>query len=172
MTLLPFGPSFFRLAFAVTWSESVQAQTLPEPVGEIILTVTGQITQTNASGAARFDHTMLAALGPVSFDTTTIWTDGVQTFTGIPLAVIVAHVGAQGATIAATALNDYRVEIPMSDAVEGGPILAYSQNGDPLSARDKGPIWLIYPYDSNSAYRSDVVYARSIWQLDRMDITP
>ena len=73
-------------------------------------------------------------------------------------------------TLRATAINDYTVEIPVSDAVEGGPIIAYSVDGKPMSVRDKGPLWVIYPYDSGAQYRSEVIYSRSIWQLDRIEV--
>jgi hypothetical protein len=56
----------------------------------------------------------------------------------------------------------------MSDAVEGGPIVAYLMNGEEMSIRDKGPLWVIYPYDSDADFRSEVVFTRSIWQLDRL----
>ena len=57
-----------------------------------------------------------------------------------------------------------------SDAVEEGPIVAYEMDGKLMSRRDKGPLWLIYPYSSNAEYRTEVIYSRSIWQLDRMAI--
>jgi hypothetical protein len=38
-----------------------------------------------------------------------------------------------------------------------------------MSVRDKGPLWVIYPYDSDD-YRSEVIYSRSIWQLDRLEV--
>ena len=68
------------------------------------------------------------------------------------------------------ALNDYAVDIPVADAVEGGPIVAYEIDGKALPIRNRGPLWIVYPYDARADYRSEVVYARSIWQLDRLDI--
>jgi hypothetical protein len=38
-------------------------------------------------------------------------------------------------------------------------------NGAPLSRREKGPYWLVYPYDSDPIFQSETVYTRSIWQL-------
>lgn len=148
------------------------ADPLPAPTGDVILTVSGAIDVTNTEGAAALDLDMLRAMSPVTVETTTIWTDGVQTFTGVPLNVLLDRLGANGTIIAASALNDYTVEIPASDAVDGGPILAYEANGTPLSVRDKGPLWIIYPYDSNSAYQAEVIYSRSIWQLARLDVRP
>lgn len=145
------------------------ADPLPEPQGPVILTVTGGISITNSADGAQFDLAMLESLAPVEFETSTIWTEGAQVFRGVPLERLIEAVGAEGSVIAASALNDYMVEIPFSDAVEGGPILAFEQNGKVLSVRDKGPLWLVYPYDSVSAYQSEVIYARSIWQVKRME---
>jgi len=145
------------------------ADVLPSPRGPVVLTVAGEIGVTNAAEGAVFDLEMLEAMDPVAFETTTIWTDGPQVFRGVPLARLVSELGAQGSVILASALNDYTVEIPLADAVEGGPILAFEQNGRRLSVRDKGPIWLVYPYDSRTEYQTEVVYARSIWQVARME---
>ena len=39
-----------------------------------------------------------------------------------------------------------------------------------MTLRDKGPLWLVYPYDADTAYQSEVIYARSVWQLDRIEV--
>ena len=143
---------------------------LPAPEGEVVLTVTGDIAVTNEGDAAVFDVAMLEAMDPVTIETTTIWTDGVQTFTGVPLARLMEAVGAEGESLSATAINDYAVQIPSEDWVEDGPIVAYLANGEPMSVRTKGPLWIVYPYDDVAAYRSEVIYARSIWQLDRIAV--
>lgn len=148
----------------------VQAQDLPEPTGQVLLTVTGNITRTNGDGAARLDREMLRGIGMTEVVTDTIWTAGEPAFTGVELKDLMDYLGAEGTSVSATAINDYAVTIPMSDAVEGGPILAYALDGKAMSRRDKGPLWVIYPYASSIAYRTEVIYARSIWQLDRMSV--
>lgn len=146
------------------------AEDLPQPTGEIILTVTGDIAATNDGESAVFDVEMLRNMGEVSFSTSTPWTDGVQEYTGIPLHALTKALGVTEGSIKATAINDYAIDIPVSDAVEGGPILAYMQDGKPMSVRDKGPLWLIYPYDLNEDYQAELIYSRSIWQLVRLDV--
>ena len=146
------------------------AKDLPTPKGEVILTVTGDIGAKNQGDSAIFDVDMLRQMGEVTFATSTPWTDGVQEFTGIPLNVLTKELGVTEGTIKATAINDYAIEIPLSDAVEGGPILAYMQNGKPMSVRDKGPIWVVYPYDLDQDYQAELIYSRSIWQLVRLDV--
>ncbi len=150
---------------------AVVAQDLGAPTGEVLMTITGAIERKNAGESAQFDLAMLEAMDPVTITTSTIWTDGVQEFRGVPLVRLMQEVGAQGSMIAASALNDYTVQIPMEDAVEGGAVLAFEANGEGLSVRDKGPLWVIYPYDSSKDYQSEVVYARSIWQVAKMEVT-
>lgn len=152
-------------------SSPVVAEGLSKPEGDIILTVSGAITQTNAEGLAQFDLAMLQSLGEETIVTSTIWTEGEQTFQGVSLRVLLDAVGVKAGTLRAVAINDYAVDIPTSDAVQGGPILAYKRNDDFMSLRDKGPLWVVYPYDSNADYRTEVVYSRSIWQLDRIKVT-
>jgi len=145
------------------------AEGLPAPSGDVILTVTGAGV-TNMGGAAALDLAMLEEMGGTEIETSTIWTEGKQTFEGVPLEALIDRLEIEGETLSAVAINDYAVEIPTSDAVEGGPIIAYKMNGNPMSVRDKGPLWVIYPYDSDPAYQTEVIYSRSIWQLDRLDV--
>lgn len=160
-----------RLALVATFlAAPVAAQDLAAPTGEIILTVSGDIAVRNQDDSAVFDLEMLRALGEVSFATTTPWTDGVQEFTGVSLAALVKALGVTEGSIKATAINDYAIDIPVADAVEGGPILAYMQNGEAMPVREKGPLWLVYPYDLNEAYQAEVIFSRSIWQLVRLDV--
>lgn len=146
---------------------------LAPPQDEVLLTVSGAIAETNTeAGEAVFDRAMLEALDPVLIETSTIWTDGVQRFRGVPLVTLLDRLGAEGTILRALALNDYAIEIPVSDAVAGGPIIAFERGGEPMSVRDKGPLWVIYPYDAVPEYKSERIYARSIWQLVSIEVLP
>jgi hypothetical protein len=157
------------LAATIMAGQLALAEELSQPQGDVILTISGAVLSRNSADGAEFDLEMLRALDSTEIKTTTIWTDGTQLFEGVALDVLVKRLGIEGGTLRATAINDYSVEIPVSDAVAGGPIIAYALNGEAMSIRDKGPLWIIYPYDSSSEYRSEVVYSRSIWQLDRIE---
>lgn len=146
------------------------ADTLPAPTGPVLLTISGAIQHHNAKDQAQFDLDMLRALEARDVTTTTIWTEGELQFTGVSLDVLLDHVGAEGSMIEARAINDYAVEIPVTDATPEGALLAYEIDGTPMSRREKGPLWIVYPYDASADYRSEVIYSRSIWQVDRMEI--
>lgn len=132
--------------------------------GETVLTVLG------LGEPLTYDRDALSEMESATFKTSTIWTEGEQEFTGVPLVAFLEAIGVSEGDLKATAINDYAVEVPVSDAVESGPIIAYSLNGEEMSVRDKGPLWIVYPYDSNEEYQSEVIYSRSIWQLDRIEV--
>lgn len=157
------------IAFVALSAAPLWAQELATPKGDVILTVSGLIDTTNGDATARFDLEMLEDLDDTTIETSTIWTEGKHTFQGVSLAVLAKRLGISGANLRAVAVNDYVVEVPMSDAVENGPIIAYKMDGETMSVRDKGPLWLVYPYDSSAEYRTEVIYSRSIWQLDRIE---
>jgi hypothetical protein len=155
-------------ALAVLLAAPLAAQDLPAPEGEPMLTITGKISQTNDGEAAVFDLAMLEAMETVTFTTTTIWTDGPQEFTGVPLGVLMEAVGAEGDTIKATAINDYAVDITREDWSVEGPIVAYRNHGELMAVRHKGPLWVVWPFDMNADFQTEQIYSKSIWQLDRI----
>lgn len=158
-------------AVAITAASAVTAfsDSLAAPAGEVLLTVSGKVMKTNADQTAKLDLEMLEVMDATSIETSTIWTEGTQVFQGVSLKALVEELGIEGTILRASAINDYTVEVPMSDAVEGGALIAYRLNGETMSVRDKGPLWIIYPYDSDADYRTEVIYSRSIWQLDRIE---
>ena len=137
-----------------------------DPGESILLTV----TDPGLDSVRTYDREALMTLDETTFETSTIWTEGLHSFTGIELADLTEALGVTDGTLLATAINEYSVEIPVSDAVEDGPIIAYLMDGEQMSVRDKGPLWLVYPYDSDADYRTEVIYSRSIWQLDRIQV--
>lgn len=165
---------FARLALAIVFCGAVAAtalaQSLPKPEGDVILTVSGNIDNTNVGDEAAFDLAMLEALPATEFETETLWTDGTHTFRGVTLGALMDAVGADGSLIRAVALNDYAAELPMSDASDGSALIAYHIDGKTMSVREKGPLWVVYPFSSDAKYRKELIYSRSIWQLSKIEV--
>lgn len=156
---------------AMTLAATAQpAKPLGPPVEEPILTIAGAISVTNRDGAAVFDRAMLAALPTVEFETSTIWTDGPHVYRGAPLRAVLERVGAHGTAVRAVALNDYAATIPLDEVEADAPILAYEIDGAAIAVRDRGPIWILYPFDAEPKWRTEVAYSRSVWQLTRLDV--
>lgn len=146
------------------------AQALERPKGRVILTVSGRIGIRNAEKTAEFDMDMLAALPQHTFSTKTPWYPEAHQFTGPLLRDVLAAVGAQGKNLRAIALNDYKVDLPVGDALKFNLVLARLMDDKPMPVRDKGPLFLIYPFDADETLRNERYYSRSAWQLKALDV--
>lgn len=146
------------------------AWALDKPAGKVVLSVTGKVGQANAEGRADFDMAMLAALPQKSFSTNTPWYKTPKKFTGPLLRDVLAAAGAKGTTLVAVALNDYKSEIPFDDAQRFDMVLARLLDDQPMPTREKGPLFIVYPYDSSAELRSERYYSRSAWQLRTLEV--
>ncbi len=148
---------------------ALPALALDAPKERPILAVSGKIGVKNAGDVARFDMKMLEALPQQTFTPRTPWFDKPVKFTGPLLADVLAAVKANGQTISAVAINDYKISIPMGD-LQHKPIVARLLDDKPMPVREKGPLFVVYPFDSSAELRSSTYYERSIWQLKALDI--
>ena len=158
------------LLLGLVVATQVWAGELPKPAGKVLLTLSGNIQNTNEDGKAVFDIASLEKLGMVSFQTTSPWYNGRPTFTGVPLQKLMDYVGAKGSIVKVTALNDYTTVIPLNDFKKYNVILALKINGEYMRIRDKGPLFVVYPYDSLPELNNQIFYSRSAWQVSKMMI--
>lgn len=146
------------------------ALALEVPTGDVVLTISGLIRHPNRGDAAVFDMTMLDRLAQHAFATRTPWFNQARKFSGPLLREVLATVGAQGSQLRAVALNDYRVDIPAGDARRYDVIVATRLDDQPMSVRDKGPLFIIYPFDGDAALRNALYYTRCAWQLRAIEV--
>lgn len=149
---------------------AANAGQLDVPAGDVVLTVAGNVANTNADGAAGFDLAMLEALAGRSATMETPWTTGPTTFEGPLLAAVIEAAGGHGKRLLVKALNDYSAEIPIEDAIAYDTILALKMNGATMSVRDKGPLFLIYPFDKNPEIYNEKYFSRSVWQIREIEV--
>ena len=100
-----------------------------------------------------------------SFVTKTPWYPDPVQFEGVAMTRLMSAVSASGETVVATALNDYVTEIPIVDFSKFNVLLALKRNGEYMTARDKGPLFIVYPFDSEPTLHHQRYYSRSAWQL-------
>lgn len=165
-------PTIIRREFAVMTAAAIvtigrraRAQGLGQPTGKPILTVSGAITVHNRDDTAVFDRPMLEALGFSSFRTRTPWYNGPELFQGVLMEKLMQTVGARGDSVIASALNDYSTTIPISDFTRYGVLLAMKRDGKDMPISDKGPLFIVYPYDNSPALQNQTYYSRSAWQV-------
>jgi hypothetical protein len=154
--------------FAVFVLQLAQAQPVPKPAGPVVLTVSGAVSAPNEGDKVVFDAATLDAMPQRTLKTRTPWYPHAAEFSGPLLQDVLKRAGAKGSVLRITALNDYGVNVPFSDAADHGAILARRLDGKVLSIREKGPLFLIYPFDDKPELKRDEVYSRAIWQINRI----
>jgi hypothetical protein len=144
---------------------SGHARTPPaSPTGPVVLTV---------GKGATFDMATLARMKQHTIRTATPWYDRTREFTGPLLRDVLSAAGVPAdvrGMARFVALNDYRVEIPLEDAREHDVIVARLLDGQPMSVRQKGPLFVMYPFDDKPALRSAVNFGRCVWQLKAIEL--
>ena len=76
--MLKLRPLLGPLVFLLVTGSAYAGTELAQPQGEVLLTVTGSIGNTNQEGTAVFDLEMLQSLSAEEFHTATIWTVSVR----------------------------------------------------------------------------------------------
>jgi hypothetical protein len=131
----------------------------------VVLTIDGR------TGAPRhFSIADLEKLGTEEVRTSTPWHDGDAVFEGVPLSRLMEHVGASGDMAAVLALNNYRTEVPLEDFGRYGVILAMKRDGSYMPVSDKGPLFIVYPFDDFDELNSELYYSRAAWQVRTITI--
>ena len=145
-------------------------QALEPPTGVVLLTVGGRVRNANDGRRAQFDMPMIEALSQQTVVTRTPWFSKARRFTGPLLRDLLSAAGAQGTMLRLVALNDYQVDMPFDDAQRHDVIVARLLDDKPMSVRDKGPLFVIYPFDTRPELRSAIYYSRSAWQLRTIEV--
>ena len=158
------------LLCALSSVQAAEPAPLAAPKGKVVLTIKGKIEVKNRGNEAVLDMDMLSALPQHTFTTNTPWNKAPVKFTGPKLADVLKLVKAKGTSMKASAINDYHITIPMEDATRFDVVVARLINDQPIPVREKGPLFVIYPFDSSAELRSSTYYERSIWQLKSLQI--
>lgn len=153
-----------------SWALSGMALALEAPKGPVVLQLSGLIDEYNQGKVAALDMVTLKALPQKSFTTQTPWEKNPVSFSGPLLRDVLQLVKARGQHIRAVALNDYRVKLPVADALAHDVIVALQMNGQPIPVRTKGPLFVVYPFDASKELQHKTYYERSIWQLKAIEV--
>lgn len=125
-----------------------------------------------APGGARrtFDVDALEALGMHEFTTAGPWFPGRMPFAGPSLASVLAAVGTSGRDVRVTALNDYSAVVPASLLADGRAVLATRRRGERMSVAERGPAWVVFPYDDYPENQRPVLFPLSVWQVATLQV--
>jgi len=158
----------FIILILLSLTGSSIANELGTPKGEILLTISGNIEFTNSENGAEFDIEMLEQLGATTITTDSPWTDAATAFTGVEIGVLLKAVGAQSSAFRAIAADNYWYDVNEVDFDKYPVVLAYKRDDKYMSARNLGPLWIMYPFDDFPELLTEVNKASSVWQLNSL----
>jgi hypothetical protein len=161
---------FFLLCLLLIPNLLHAAGPLSEPKGDVILEIYGDLALTNVDGEAHFDRAMIEEL-----DTSTIVTSNhvlskPATYKGPVLGDLLNKLGAKGDSILVTALDDYTAELKRSVIEKYGVLLATHENDRMMTIDDRGPFFIVFPFDQYKELRKDLYYNMSVWQIKSIEI--
>lgn len=127
------------------------------------------LTVSNDDSSLEYDLAALQALPQVEYATKNAFIDGSSVFSGPLLRDVLSSSNLlDDEMVRMVAINDYEISFPISDALEFDVIIATQMDGAPMSVREKGPLWVMYPISSDPKLEDSIYKGRIIWQLEEI----
>lgn len=147
------------------------ADRLSKPENPIILSVTGKIDRFNAQDSLLLNREQVMLAGVVEYDVTDPFLQRPVRFRGVLMRDLLALAGVHqdAESLYITALNDYSVDVPISEVTDRPVLFALDQDGVPMTPDFRGPAMLVFPYD-HFPYEHLVYEALWIWQIASIEV--
>lgn len=180
----------FALPLCLTLLTSLPAMAeVPTPQGHVLITLGGNVTQTNLPARSGddgglfgfleieyergtgFDAAMLNALPQVEI-TIAYGPEGNKrdiAFSGPLLQDVMEISGASGATAKPMAMDGYQAEISWSNIETYTPILATHADGAPMGIGAYGPTMIVFPHSDDTEVQ-EAQSAQQVWALAFIEI--
>lgn len=155
----------------VTEAELDAGDPIPAPDGEPVVTVTGEIGTTNVDDSIQMDMDTLESVGLVDYTLTDPFEGGEVTFRGVLMSDLLDlwQVPDNATTLHMVALNDYSVDVPISDIRQYPVIFAVMQDGEYMPISTRGPAMLVYPY-GEFEFDRELYDNYWIWQIKSIEV--
>jgi len=141
------------------------------PTGDVILTINGDISQKNSGDALQFDLATLESIGLVEYDVDDPFVKKNIVYSGVLMSQLLKVAGAssEATTLTLTALDDYSVDMKISDVVKWPILVALKADGGYMPIDKNGPLISIIPY--NDFPELDHLTYDAVWVWSLSEIT-
>jgi hypothetical protein len=139
---------------------------IPLPKGERVLSISGLISNVNDDDETTLDVATLEKMSMVKLRVFEPFEKKEMVFEGVLMSELMKIIGADSSAteVHLTALDDYKIDLPMSVLKKADVLLATKADGNHMSIVDGGPTRIIFPPDSDMARNTDMW----IWNVDTM----
>ena len=140
---------------------------VPAPTGDVVLTIDGKISQTNAGDTLQFDMPTLESIGVVQYEVDDPFAKMKITYSGVLFSQIlkVAGVDSNATTLTLKALDDYATDMKILDANQWPVLVATQANGSYRPIDKNGPIISVWPFDDFPEIDHVTYDALWVWSL-------
>ncbi len=144
---------------------------IPAPTGDVILTVTGKIGTTNSNGAIKMDLATIESVGLVDYKVLDPFQKKDTVFRGPLMGNLLDlwQVAKDATKLHVVALNDYVVDVPMSEVRKYPVVFALQQDGQYMPVSTRGPAMLVFPYN-DFQFDQTVFNDYWAWQIKTIDV--
>jgi hypothetical protein len=144
---------------------------IPEPSGEVILTVTGNIGTTNADDSILMDQAMIEAAGQIEYTVTDPFENKDTLYRGPLVSDLLKlwQVPEDATILEVSALDDYTADVPIEDLKKYPVIFALQQDGLYMPVSTRGPAMLVYPYN-NFDFKQEIYNDYWVWQINSINV--
>ena len=146
---------------------------IPLPTGDVILSIYGNIGQTNDGDRLKFDIATLEKLGLVEYTIADPWQNHEEvTYTGVLMSDLLEYAGvSEGASnVRMVALDEYVVDLSVADIMKWPVLLATRTDGEYMDIENSGPTRIVFPFHSNPEIDEDTYKVLMIWNLRDIEI--
>ena len=139
---------------------------IPQPKGERILSISGLISNPNDADGAHLDLLTLEKMPRVKIKVFEPFEQEDMVFEGVLMSDLMEILGADSSAkeVHFTALDDYKIDLPISDLEEDEVLLATRADGAHMSISAGGPTRIVFPPTSEIGRNTDMW----IWNVDSM----
>ena len=92
------------------------------------------------------------------------------TFEGVSFTELLSKYSIKASSLRIYALDDYSYTLPVGELIKYHVILAYRKNGRVIPVSDLGPFAVIYPKDEHPELNKLEVNAKTVWQINRIEV--
>lgn len=145
---------------------------VPAPVGDVVLTIEGKISQKNVGDTLQFDIATLESLGLVQYKVTDPFEKRTFLYTGVLFSKLyeVAGIDKSATTLKLWALDDYSADMKLSDGLKWPVIVATQRDGAYMSLDQKGPLMNIFPFDDFPEIDHVTYDNQCLWALAKITV--
>jgi hypothetical protein len=155
----------------VTDAKLKAGSAIPAPTGDVVLTVDGKIGTKNAGDTIQMDMATIESVGQFDYKMQDPFEKRPTIFHGPLMSDLLDlwNIDKDATTLTMVALNDYKVDVPISDLRKYPVLFAVQQDAKYMPIATRGPAMLVYPYD-NFQFDRQKYDDYWIWQIKSITV--